>query len=141
MQSLQNFVWCRARYLLELSKACHKFHLVWAKKSPSTSGEMVAPHCSSVTESGNLCVLGIEEGNHQQFSTDAAKAVVEYPSPSRPLSEVDDGTPSGLVTVNLSRGRAGSFGFSLAVSLLCQSPFLYEMDCCREVHTQTVCMW
>lgn len=58
----------------------------------------------------------------------AANAVVEYPSPSHPLSVVEDMTsstpsagPIDAVRVVLTRGNAESFGFSLAVRLLCKS--------------------
>jgi hypothetical protein len=100
----------RARYLLELSKACHKFHLVWAKKSHKQSGERVS--FSPVTKS----VPNLDQSI-------ATNAVVEYPSLSRPSSVVDDVRPSTPspphlrpVRIVLDRGRADNFGFSLAVS-------------------------
>ena len=46
----------RARYLLELSKECHKFHLVWAHKSSdmSTSSLATPTHGNLVTMQMNL---------------------------------------------------------------------------------------
>jgi hypothetical protein len=99
----------RARYLLELSKACHKFHLVWAKKKAHSLSHKTPSSAGPVSAK----------------QTTPPEVTVEYPSLSRPVSVVEDMTSSSTVpavtmetvTVTLNRGVAESFGFSIAVSV------------------------
>jgi C-terminal processing protease CtpA/Prc len=97
----------RAHYLLELSKACHKFHLVWDKKT----------HNALASRSPTT-----GPGSSASWNT-APEAIVEYPSPSRPSSMLENiayapppSPASETVRVILERGSSGSFGFGIAGS-------------------------
>ena len=107
--------------------ACHKFHLVWAKKTHLSSGDMpsVSPAASQVSGWYAVVIIwtNLDLITYPEVLIEKpGRAIVEYPSFSRPSSMTEDVAslsvslqPREVVKISLNREATGSFGFDIEV--------------------------